>query len=198
MNPLKKVFYAKIDHELRGCKRVLDLGCGKSSVVERLSGEYYSVGVDAFKPYLDESRQKDIHDEYILSDVMTVDFPEKSFDAVISFQVLEHLTPEDGLELIKKMERWVKKKIIITTPNGFLPQGKYDDNDLQEHKSGWTPSDFRKLGFRVRGFSGLRSIARSESRFLTWLWYLSFPFVWFTPRIAWQLLAMKDVDKNER
>ncbi len=195
MNPLKKIFYWKIDHELRGCKRILDLGCGKSSIVEHLNDEYYSVGVDAFEPYLEESRQKNIHDEYVLSDIMSVNFSEKSFDAIISFQVLEHLTSEDGLELIKRMERWTKKKIIITTPNGFLSQEKYDDNDLQEHKSGWTPFEFRRLGFRGRGFSGLKIIARSENHFLAWLWYLSFPFVWFAPRIAWQLLAVKNLEK---
>ncbi len=198
MNFLKKLFYWKIQNELRGCKRVLDLGCGRSSFLERLSGDYYSVGVDAFSPYLEESRKKEIHDEYILSDIMKVDFPDKSFDAVICCQTIEHVTPEDARALMKRMERWATKKILLTTPNGFLPteeehvHAEGSDLALMSHKSGWTVDDFAALGYRVRGYQGFeRFFGKQGLRKL--LYYASFPPSYFFPRYAYQLLAVKGV-----
>ncbi len=62
-------------------------------------------------------------------------------DAVICIDVLEHLTKKEGLEFIKKMEKWAKKKIIIFT-NGYVPQD-VDKNPLQIHKSGWSYNEFK-------------------------------------------------------
>lgn len=206
MNFLKKLFYAKLESELRGCKRVLDLGCGPSSYLERFHGGYYSVGVDAYKPYLDEAERKGTYDEYILSDIMDVDFPEKSFDAVICCQVIEHLTLEDAQILLKKMERWATKKILITTPNcqnGFSPTeeweaisdgfDRYGDSALMKHKSGWTVRDFTVLGYqKVRGYQGFERFFGKEG-FGKLLYYASVPLSYFFPRRAHQLLAIKDM-----
>jgi len=77
-----------------------------------------------------ESKKKQIHNEYILADLRKLEFKPKSFDAILCLEVIEHLTKEEGHDLIKKMEKWARKKIIITTPNG------YDCNPFQTHKSG--------------------------------------------------------------
>jgi SAM-dependent methyltransferase len=205
---LKKIFYRKIEREFRGCKRVLDLGCGRSSILERLSGDYYSVGVDAFSPYLEESRQKGIHDEYILSDIMKVDFPDKSFDAVVCCQVIEHLTPEDARVLMKKVERWATKKILMTTPNcesGFSPTeeghahtegfDRYGEATVMSHKSGWTVDSFAALGYRARGYQGFERLVGAKG-FEKLLYYISLPLSYFFPRQAYQLLAIKDIMGN--
>ena len=194
MNFLKQLFYKKIQRELDGSKRVIDLACGKSSILEHLHKNFYAVGVDAYVPYIEISKQKGTHDEYVVHDILTVDFPPKSFDAVICFELIEHVEKDEGFALLKKMETWVTKKIILTTPNGFVPQEEGDGNDLQAHKSGWSPSDFRKLGFKVRGLQGLRVFARSENPVGKALWYLSFPLVYFFPSISWRLLAIKTLD----
>jgi SAM-dependent methyltransferase len=195
MNLLKKLFYMKIGRELRGCKRILDLGCGRSSLLERLSGEYYSVGVDNYKPYLEESRQKGIHDEYVLSDIMKIDFPDRSFDAVISGQVIEHFTREDAVVLFKKMERWAKKKIILTTPNGFVPETEDDHpHEFMTHLSGWTVGDFAALGYRTWGYTGFKSLYGKKG-FGKIAYFASFLVSYFLPRYAFQLLAIKDLSR---
>ncbi len=113
---------------------VVDLGCGTSYILQHVEGKFHSIGVDAFVPYLEISKKKGIHSEYICENIFTVTFPPKSVDCTIMFEVIEHVFKNEGYELIKKMEAWSKKKIIITTPNGFHLQGAYDDNDFQEHK----------------------------------------------------------------
>jgi len=83
---------------------VLDLGCGRSSPI-RYCPVSYSVGVELFEPYLEESKKMKIHNEYILADIRKVEFKPKSFDCVLALDGLEHLTKKEGLSLIK-VSRW--------------------------------------------------------------------------------------------
>ena len=48
-------------------------------------------------------------------------------------------------------QKWVRKTIIITVPNGYIPEGALDDNPLQIHKSGYNVEELEKPGFRVYG-----------------------------------------------
>lgn len=78
-------------------------------------------------------------------------FPEKSVDTVILVDVIEHLNKKEGEKLLLATEKIVRKQIIIFTPLGFMPQHHADGKDAwglnggdwQEHKSGWTPEDFK-------------------------------------------------------
>ncbi|GAI94208.1 unnamed protein product, partial [marine sediment metagenome] len=77
--------------ELSDCETLLDLGCGRNSPVQYVSTPY-SLGTELFKPYLEESKGKRIHSEYIVADIRRIEFKENSFDAVLLLDVLEHLT----------------------------------------------------------------------------------------------------------
>lgn len=142
--------------ELKDCESVLDLGCGPSSSLQYCKNIKYSIGVETFKQYFEESKKRKIHTEYIEKRVEEVDFPEKSFDAVILIEVLEHLSEESGYAMLKKSEKWAKKKVIVSTPNGFLPQKALDNNPFQRHLSGWSVETMKKLGFRCRGLAGIK------------------------------------------
>lgn len=166
-----------LKRDLSGCQSVLDLGCGWDSPISSC-GVSYSVGVEGFLPYLEESKKKKIHNKYINADVKEVDFEAGSFDAVIAIDVLEHLKKEDGWALLAKMEAWSKKKIIIFTPNGFIAQDDYDSNSLQVHRSGWSVCDLENLGFKVRGMNGLKKLRGT---------YRS--FVRFKPALFWELMS---------
>jgi SAM-dependent methyltransferase len=143
---------------LKDCESVLDLGCGPSSPLQYCRNVKYSIGVEAFRTSLEESKEKKIHTEYLEKKVEDVDFPEKYFDAVILIEVLEHLPEDAGYAMLEKAEKWAKKKVIVSTPNGFLPQNSYDDNPLQKHLSGWEIDMMEKLGFRCRGLSGFKFV----------------------------------------
>lgn len=150
--------------ELIGCNTILDVGCGKNSQIQYLN-VYYSVGVDIFEPYLQESKEKKIHNKYIKTDITRIKFKSNSFDAVLCTEVIEHLTKEEGTELIKKMKKWARKKVIITTPNGYKLQGTTHNNIFQKHKCGWNTKELRKLGFKVygrRGWKGFKNIKGND------------------------------------
>ncbi len=100
--------------------------------------------------------------------------------------------------MIKKIEKWARKKIIIFTPNGLLWQDGYDNNSLQKHKSGWSVEELEKLGFRVYGINGwkkLRGYKASIKYKPTRLWSiisdLTQKITYKNPKFAFQLLAVK-------
>jgi hypothetical protein len=82
---------------------------------------------------------------------------------VVIIHLLEHLSKQEGIELIENAEQWAKKKVIIAGQNGFIRQDAYDDNPHQRHVSGWTVGDFESMGFAVFGFHGLRFLRGASS-----------------------------------
>lgn len=174
-NCIKKLYYnpfvARILHtsvdclnnELKDCKTVLDLGCGPDSPLQYCKSVKYSVGVEAFEPYFKEAQARKIHSKYFKRKIEEVTFPNKSFDAVIMIDVLEHLPEKSANKILLKAERWARKKIVLVTPNGFFPMGEVDNNFWQKHRSGWTLKELEKLGYTCRGLAGMKFLYGSEN-----------------------------------
>lgn len=187
---------------LANCDTVLDLGCGYSSPLQHCNVPF-SVGVELFDPYLQETEKKAIHSKYIKADIRKVEFERKSFDAAIAIEVLEHLTKQEGNELLKKMERWATKKVIIATPNGYLWQNGYHGNPLQQHKSGWSSVELKELGFKVCGVNGwrrLRGYKGAVKHKPAFLWArisdLTQKITYHYPNLAFQLFAVKQIEEG--
>ena len=185
------------------CSSLLDLGCGRASPVGAFSRKLeHCVGVDLFEPYLQESVAAGIHSDYRCLDVMQIGqhFEEDAFDCVVALDLIEHLPKEAGLDLLQAMEKVARKKVIVFTPNGFVPQRPYDGNPFQEHLSGWSVDEMRSRGYRVLGIHGWKPLrgelgaARGRPRPL-WeliaLW--SQPLVLHRPAQAFHLLCVKDL-----
>jgi len=103
------------------------------------------------------------------------------------------------------MERWARKKVIITTPNGYLWRGTYDNNPLQEYKSSWSVEELRNLEFKVRGINGWRGLRGYKASIKyrpTFLWArisdLTQKVTYHYPKPAFQLFAIKKIDHSER
>lgn len=189
--------------ELKDCDTILDLGCGYNSPLQHIreDGKRHSLtGVEIFKPYLEESRKKQLHDFYIESDLMKLTLPPKSFDAIFCSEVIEHLSWFEGKELLERMDKWATRKIIITTPNGYLAQ-KGSDNPYQEHKAGWSIKELRQYGFnKIRGMGGLKFLrdGNAEIRFKPMYFFAAMAMASqvltdHIPFLAFQLLAIKRV-----
>ncbi len=158
------------------------------------------VGVDGFRPALEESRTKGIHDNYEEMPLLRIEavFGPESFECVLASDVIEHLTEEDALKLISQMERVARKKIIIFTPNGFLPQGEEFGNPYQRHLSGWTAAQMESLGYRVIGIEGFRCL-RGYMASIRWkprrFWLMTSLLSQFVtrnnPAWAFRILCMK-------
>jgi GT2 family glycosyltransferase len=189
--------------ELDGCDTVLDLACGYNSPIQHCDVPF-SVGIELFEPYLQESRKKAIHNGYIKADVRSLALKPNCFDAVIALEILEHLTKDEGHALIRKMETWARKKVIITTPNGYLWQNGYDNNPLQEHKSGWSVEELQRLGFKVSGMNGWKKLRgyKGEVKYTpAFVWErvsdLSQKITYHYPKLAFQLFATKQIDDGK-
>lgn len=197
-----------LQNALKDCATVLDLGCGPSSPLQYCKNVKRSVGVEAFEPYLVESKKKNIHSEYLNKKIEDLDFSDNSFDAVIMIEVLEHLPEELGFEILKKAEKWARKKIIVSSPNGFISQKELDNNPLQKHLSGWSFEKMKNGGFEVKGLAGFKFLRREVQDdimgddLLTSIkfkprvfWFLiatiSQLFVYFYPKLAFELFSIK-------
>jgi len=161
------------------CSSLLDVGCGSSSPIRRFSKRIYCVGVDAFGPSIEKSKRQKIHDEYYKLDVLEIGkkFGENSFDCVLASDLIEHFTKKEGVELLEAMEKIANKKVIVFTPNGFLPQEEYDNNPWQVHKSGWTVKEMKKRGYEVIGVNGWKPL-RGECASIK-----------FRPKTFWKVIS---------
>ncbi len=166
LKPIAKLFHTTVyclQKELADCDTVLDIGCGPLSPILYCDIKY-SVGVEVFDKYLEEAKKNKTHSKYLHSNMFDLDYEENSFDAIVMVEVIEHLTYEDGLRLLELSEKWAKKKIILTTPNGYFRMDEaVDGNEFQRHLSGWSIGDLKALGFTCKGLAGLKCFYYSEN-----------------------------------
>jgi len=144
---------------LIGCETVLDIGCGTAPTLRQLRVPH-CVGLEGYRPEFEKAQQLNTQDELICGDLrnLTHYFKPGQFDACIAMDVIEHLPKEDGWKLMREMELIAKKKVVLFTPNGFLPQRQAADSDLQAHFSGWETEEMKMHGYDVLGMLGPKSL----------------------------------------
>jgi hypothetical protein len=144
---------------LLGCESVLDAGCGVSPAVQQL-GIKHTVGAEGYPPSCAEARRQHTHDQLVQCDVreLAKHFQPRQFDACVALDVIEHLDKRDGLKLIEDLEKIARKRVVLFTPSGFLPQRHTSNDDLQEHLSGWESAEMKRMGYRVIGLLGPKSL----------------------------------------
>lgn len=146
------------------CAVALDIGCGSHSHLSAFRPKTVTIGVDAFPEAIQLARSRNLHDHYILANIL-----KPGFDALLEsvravgrvelvslYGVIEHLSKSKGYEMLDRCEQLTTKYIIVETPNGFLEQGPEFGNEFQKHLSGWYIHDFLGRGFRVHGTLGTR------------------------------------------
>ena len=105
-------------------ERILDLGCGCGAFIAYCSMLGADcVGID-YSPNIVESannflRTKGLKGEARVGDVEDTDFPDNSFDKIISCDLYEHLTKNSQIRMLKEAYRVLKPGgfILIKTPN---------------------------------------------------------------------------------
>jgi len=184
------------------------VGCGRHSSLTGINKGSLKVGLDHYEPYIQRSRHAGVHDHYVIGDARRLPFRTGSFDCAVATEILEHMEKKDGVEMIAEMERVARKKIILTTPNGFLPTAPGpEDNPDEEHLSGWTAGELEAMGFKVYGFSGpkglwtirngravLRFVPRRPHLLSAVASDLAGLFVHNRPARAFQLFFVKELD----
>jgi len=106
--------------------RVLDAGCGEGygpDLLAAAGGEV--VGVDLEPEIVHRARARYPRVTFDIANLVSLPYPDASFDAVVSLQVIEHLhTPQEFLSEAKRVLA-PGGRLIISTPNRltFSPEG---------------------------------------------------------------------------
>ena len=191
----------ELERAVGDCRTLLDVGCGAESPIRNFSAKLGAVGVDGHGPSIEKSQKLAIHGEYVQMDLLGIGgrFGAGSFECVLASDLIEHLKKEDGFKLLGAIEAIASRRVIVYTPNGFLPQKVYDDNPWQEHRSGWTAEELRHRGYRVMGINGWKPLRGelSDLRFKPKIFWrvvsdLTQSLVRDHPEKAFQLLCVKD------
>lgn len=189
-------------------KTVLDLGCGYGSLMKVISEDenWEVTGVDTDSNSLQSAKNTLTYKCLIKGDLETVARgfikKKKKFDVILMSQVIEHLTNQKGGRILDLIEKLVLKKIVITTPNGFMEQieESLNGNIHQEHLSGWHEEDFIRRGYKVRGLGfkpvwsffgfGRTNFKPFAIIFRTLGWIMA-PFTYYLPVTGVSLVAVK-------
>ena len=127
---------------------VLDVGCGSGVGLKLLS----SRATDALGIDLDERLQREDVEVRIQS---ISDVPDKSFDVVVSMDVIEHV--QDDRAFVADLFRVARKAVFVTTPNYAVSRNRHP-----YHVREYTPGEFERL---FRGYGHLELYAGSARGF---------------------------------
>lgn len=159
-----------------GAKNILDIGCGPGSflsVLAELHPEVAATGTDIASPQIEFAIQhvspKHPNVKFQLLNGESLPYPDHSFDAVTSIEVVEHIHPFLAAKILAEARRVLRPggKLIITTPNyrSFWPliewllerasPVKYHE----QHISKFTPNSLVKFletcGFETRAVNSI-------------------------------------------
>ena len=184
-----------LDQFIPNGSSVLDLGSGLTSPILRIRNKIKYTGLD-----IKFSSEKL---NVIQGNVLDAEkiFTEK-FDVVVALDLIEHLEKIDGHRLLEIMYNLSNKKIIIFTPNGFMPEEGTEENPYLKHLSGWNMIDFESNGFKVYGIGGLKDLHFLDpinkipilNKFYGILLAFTNKITWENPEVAYNLIAIKEVE----
>lgn len=102
-------YHYQIDSVLRAkeIESVIEIGAGNGIVAGYLS----DIGIHVTTCDFDQRVKPDI-----VADIRNIPVPDKSYDAVLAFQVLEHIPFEDFVNALPELARISKKYVIISLP----------------------------------------------------------------------------------
>ncbi|WP_178090649.1 bifunctional 2-polyprenyl-6-hydroxyphenol methylase/3-demethylubiquinol 3-O-methyltransferase UbiG [Pseudomonas sp. SJZ079] len=200
---VKKMVAVACDKENRKL-RVLDVGCGTTSMLSELAGEVslrgkcHLVGLDVYGPTIEWNRVNGFHDEYVLSDIREHD-PVHKYDVVVATDLIEHFGKDEAYALLKKLESMAGRSIILITPNGYRENTPQDGNFYMEHKCGFNAGELRSLNYAVYGAGGFRfmrgmySLPWGNKKIMNVILYFVSRLLRYFPRASYHLVAAKNI-----
>ena len=133
------------EHARDGPLSLIDLCCGEMTNTSRLIFAH-SVHVDVQDCPLRPQNYK-----FIQTDVCA-DHPvfEEHYDVALCSDGIEHLTVEQAVRLVRRMEDIADLAVIFTPLGDYIVEPGTTHPD--RHKSGWIPLSFHGLGFHTMTF----------------------------------------------
>ena len=98
---------------------VLDLGCGCGvPVARRLATRHQVTGIDLSPVQIERARELVPGAEFICGDMTTVEFKERSFDAVVCLFALIHIPLDEQPALLRKIHGWLRPGGVLLATVG--------------------------------------------------------------------------------
>jgi hypothetical protein len=150
-----KEIYARMKPET-----VVDIGIGSGTYAKLLRGTHSAnwIGIEAWAQYVTQWKLEPLYNKIVIGDVRYLDLNRvcAAPDLVIIGDCVEHLDMAEALDLIERLKAWAMN-IIVSLPVGEYPQGAYEGNWFEAHKSTWSHEQMVKaLG------DGIKLQARGE------------------------------------
>jgi ubiquinone/menaquinone biosynthesis C-methylase UbiE len=108
--------------DLRGCKQILDAGCGNGRhckyILRRADPDAFITAFDLSQSMLRRAARRVRSDriQYLAADLTRLPYPDGHFDAIVCGWVLEHLPdPRHGLKELSRILRPNGKLLLLTT-----------------------------------------------------------------------------------
>lgn len=125
--------------------RVLDLGAGSGTYAKRYANSWLPrskfewVGVEIWKPYIEKFSLPLLYDKLIEGDVREVVKQNNGlFDICFIGDLVEHMTKEEGVELVRAATN-IAQVVIVSIPIVHYPQDAYEGNPYEKHvKDDWS------------------------------------------------------------
>ena len=116
---------ARIRREMGDYYDHLDVGCGPGTLIGTLPQDKRSVGADIASSqirYANEKYGTPYHQFRVMEPSKPLPFKDNSFDVATILEVVEHLTNENNVFILKEINRVLRPGgyLLLTTPNRWL------------------------------------------------------------------------------
>jgi SAM-dependent methyltransferase len=163
-NPLQRAlidrFHSRIVAEVLALspQTFLDAGCGEGFVARRVINAAPGIsltGCDVSPSALEIAADANREARFVAGSVVDLPFPDRSFDVVGCFEVLEHLPDDLPRRALSELARVARNAVVLSVPHEPLfclanaVRGKNLDvrprGSDPDHKQFWSPSAFRAM-----------------------------------------------------
>jgi cyclopropane fatty-acyl-phospholipid synthase-like methyltransferase len=111
--------------------RILDIDCGAGiPIASELAQRFSVTGIDISGEQIRLARQHVPSGTFIQADIMTVDFSDATFDAVVAFYTIFHLPREEHAELFKRIRMWLKHGGNLLATVALQDEDPYTEDDF--------------------------------------------------------------------
>lgn len=126
-------------------KKILDIGCGMGYLVDSLASHGHDAhGLDVSSVAI-EHCQQNCKGSYKRGSLLSIPYPDKSFDTVISTDCLEHIAEQDISKAISEISRVTKRQAYMRIATRIDRDKKWH---LVVKKRRWWENRFLSAGFR--------------------------------------------------
>jgi len=163
-NPLQRAlidrFHRKIVAEVVALtpRTFLDAGCGEGFVARRIldaAPDIVLTGCDVSAAALEIAANANVGTRFVAGSIVDLPFPDRSFDVVGCFEVLEHLPDDLPRQALSELARVARQAVVLSVPHepAFSVANAVRGKNLDvrprgsdpDHKQFWTRSAFGAL-----------------------------------------------------